>query len=202
MKITYVFLLTIVFLSSIDETKGQAFEAKLIGGLNASQLEGDNLSGFNKVGIHAGLGIIYPLPKNAVSVELLFNQKGSSAKANINTGTLRQNTNLNYVQIPILYHINSWYNEGEEYYQIDINAGLYAARLFGVSSSNLSIGNLTDQFKKQDIGLVIGANYRFSSTLSVGLRYDQSFVKIFKDTTGNIDGLISYLATLRLAYHL
>ena len=193
-----VFILLSSFISSI----GQNFHAKIIFGINASQLEGDNLSGFNKVGLHSGLGVQYTLGKYSLVTELLFNQKGSSSAISASTGQQRIKTNLNYLQIPVLISFNQWYSEEDRYYRISLEAGPYYGRLFSVSSSNSVFESLTDQFRKTDLGLVLGARYRFVNKWSAALRYDQSFLRIFKDQNSNLTGLLSYLVTFRIEYHL
>ena len=177
----------------------QGFEAKLVGGINASQLEGDNLSGFDKLGIQVGLGVEYELLKNSISVELLFNQKGSAEKTS-SQSTNRLSTTLNYVQIPILYNFNSWYNE-KGFYQITVEGGPYISRLFGVTSTNPSIEVFKDNFKSFDFGLLLGVKYRFHRHLSIGIRYDQSLSEIYQLPNTQESALLSYLASLRMEYY-
>ena len=180
--------------------QGQGFEAKIVGGVNASQLQGDNLSGFDKVGLHTGIAIEYGLLKNAISVELLFNQKGSASKTDVNTPQ-RVSTTMNYLQVPAIYSINSWYEEKDNYYHIGIHGGLYYARLFGISSSDPGIRAFTDNFRKTDFGAVVGIQYRISKNISTTIRYDQSFIKAYNNPSSGITGIISYLATLRMEYY-
>ena len=203
-----LFIVALVVFCFLSCANGQVFNAKLIGGFNASQLEGDNLSGFDKVGLQAGIGIQYELYRppagrvgKSLIIELLFNQKGSSSTFSLSSGEERQQTNLNYFQIPVLFSFDQWYNEGEDYYRISLEGGLYYARLFDVSSSHGVFTGLTDSFRKNDIGAVIGVKYRFGYAWSVGMRYDHSFLRVFKDPNSGLRGLLSYLISLRVEYH-
>jgi hypothetical protein len=57
---------------------GQRIKGEIIAGMNLSQVDGDEIYGFNKPGLNMGLGAIVPLGKNfSFSIETLFNQKGA-----------------------------------------------------------------------------------------------------------------------------
>ncbi len=210
-----LFIVTLMVIALLPCANGQVFNAKLIGGFNASQLEGDNLSGFDKVGLQAGIAIQYELYRppaghggnrqagagKSLIIELLFNQKGSSSTFSLSSGEERQQTNLNYLQIPVLFSFDQWYEEDEVYYRISLEGGPYYARLFEVHSSHAVFTGLTDSFRKNDFGAVIGVKYRFQYTWSVGARYDHSFLRVFKDPNSGLRGLLSYLISLRVEYH-
>lgn len=180
---------------------GQTFDAKSFVGLNASQMEGDNLSGFNKIGIQAGIGVVYPMYRKSLSIELLLNQKGSTSSFSISSGQERQSTNLNYLQIPILYAFEEWYDDESDYYRIAVEVGTYYARLFGASSSNAAFQGVTSEFRKNDFGGLIGVRYRFNYNWSIGARYDHSFTRLYTDPSSGLKGLLSYLVTLRTEYY-
>ena len=190
---------------------GQMFKAKVIGGINASQLEGDNFSGFNKIGLQGGVGVTYPLTERfssqssrvgkSLSIELLLNQKGSSSTFSISSNVQRTSTSLHYIQVPLLFAIDQWYDEAESHYKISLEGGLYYARLFEVKSSQDAFENFIDRFRKNDAGVVIGAKYRFRYNWSIGARYDHSFLKVFQDPNTGLRGLLSYLISLRVEYH-
>ena len=57
---------------------GQRIRGEIIAGMNLSQVDGDEIYGFHKVGMNLGLGAMVPLGKNfSFTIETLFNQKGS-----------------------------------------------------------------------------------------------------------------------------
>ena len=198
----YKLFFFIIFLVSALSNFGQGFESYLFGGINASQLQGDNLSGFDKVGLHTGLGVEYEFVKNSLSLELLFNQKGSASKANRTNSIQKVNTTLNYLQIPVLYSINSWYDEADNFYHIGVHGGPYYSRLFNINSTDPGLDRFIDNFKKADFGLVLGVKYRISRKIATTLRYDQSLQKIYENSSNNISGIISYLVTLRIEVYL
>tara|TARA_Y100000385_G_C13105820_1_gene647724 strand:- start:3133 stop:3741 length:609 start_codon:yes stop_codon:yes gene_type:complete len=201
MKFCKLFFLLILYISLVDNSFAQGFEAKIFGGINSSQLQGDNLSGFDKIGLHTGLGVEYGFLKNSIGLELIFNQKGSASKNDGNNLPQRVSTTLNYLQIPVLYSINSWYNETNNFYHIGIHAGPYFSTLFSTNSSDPGLERFTDNFRKTDFGAVFGFQYRISHNISSILRYDQSFLKIYNNPSNRVSGILSYLVTLRLEYY-
>lgn len=201
MKFYKLFFLLIFLSINIHSIAGQGFHAKGILGINASQLEGDNLSGFNKVGIQAGIGVEYEFVKNSIVMELLFNQKGSGNKVDNGGINQRMSTTLNYLQIPILFSLNSWYEETGNFYHVSVQAGPYYSRLFGISSTNPGIEPFTDNFNKTDLGVLVGVQYRINKQISAAIRYDQSLTKIYNNPSNGITGLISYLVSLRMEYY-
>ena len=88
-----LFLLCVLLFPALHEVQAQRFKGEIIAGLNASQVDGDEVYGFAKFGANAGLGVMLPFSftgkeeKNwAVSMEMLLHQKGSYRKnyTNIN----------------------------------------------------------------------------------------------------------------------
>jgi len=197
MNFYYLFSFITIFFSSFS-VNAQGFNTRIIGGINAAQLEGDQLSGFDKAGLHLGIGIEYPLLKNSLSMELLFNQKGSAEKPNSQLPD-RVKTTLNYAQIPIFYHFNSWYNE-VGYYRIGVQVGPYISRLISANSNVYDTSS--ESFKSMDYGLILGVRYRMRDHLAATIMYDQSLSEAYNIPFSDESGLVSYLVTLRLEYHL
>lgn len=68
--------LIVLFLMTNNIARGQSFKAAVLAGINSSQVSGDELSGFNKVGLFIGGSAILPVSeKSLVEMELLFIQK-------------------------------------------------------------------------------------------------------------------------------
>jgi hypothetical protein len=93
---------------------GQRIQGAVIGGFNLSQVDGDEIYGFSKFGLNAGLGAVVPLGKNfSFSIETLYNQKGSfQSKQYTETDSLgnefngQYKLNLDYLEVPVLFHYN------------------------------------------------------------------------------------------------
>lgn len=81
----------------------QNFKGGLRVGLNASQVRGDLLSGFDKAGLNAGFTLALPLKSDDfLQMELLFTQKGS--RRNPTKDSYRKYImRLNYIELPLSY---------------------------------------------------------------------------------------------------
>ena len=100
-----------------DQSFSQHILGSVSAGINLSQVDGDEVYGYNKVGLNIGPSAIIPFGKNkrwSVTLELLYSQLGSRQK-NVNTVIDTVLTpppkyydgyrlSLNYVQIPVIVH--------------------------------------------------------------------------------------------------
>ena len=100
---------------------GHAFSQRIFGalsaGLNLSQVDGDEVYGFKRIGLNMGPSIIIPFGKDkkwSVTMELLFSQIGSHQKEQYLNDTIPDTTtseyydgyklHLTYVQVPVMVH--------------------------------------------------------------------------------------------------
>ena len=92
-----------IFLSVSTLSAQKGFDLSLAMGFNASQIAGDQLAGFDKLGVNGGLKIAYRLKdKMDINLEMLFSQKGSIAKRRFTpAGGNRLNTTLSYLDFPV-----------------------------------------------------------------------------------------------------
>jgi len=112
------YLISILFLfliSSTTEIYSQRFLGAVSAGINLSQVDGDEVYGFKKVGFDGGPSIIFPFGKDkkwSLTMEILFSMNGAYEKG---SDTIPPDPskpawyygyklNLNYVQVPILVH--------------------------------------------------------------------------------------------------
>lgn len=89
----------------------QIIQGALIFGANLTQVDGDEVFGFNNVGLNAGAAAIVPFGDNwSMSLEALYSQKGAHRKKQWNvddpTRDGSYDYNLNYAEIPLLVHYN------------------------------------------------------------------------------------------------
>jgi hypothetical protein len=111
--------LLVVFLLHSGSLYSQRILGAINAGINLSQVDGDEVYGYKKVGFNGGPSIIIPFGKNgkwSVTLEMLFSmngayQKGSPAQpdtiapdTNVPAHYYGYKLNLNYVQIPALVH--------------------------------------------------------------------------------------------------
>jgi hypothetical protein len=79
------------------------FNAGIIGGLSTSQVDGDQLAGYDKVGIKAGAFVNRKFSEHvSLQMELLFIQKGSRKPINTDDNSYFI-MRLNYIVVPLVF---------------------------------------------------------------------------------------------------
>lgn len=171
----------------------QRFKGEIIAGANFTQVDGDMEAGFKKVGVKAGLGVMYPFsfdkynPKKnwSVSMEILYNQKGARQRQfdyNIDTSDWRYGVkfkyklNLDYISIPVLFqytHRQIW----------SIAVGFQYSRLVNVKEIEYDVKRVYDNDtvvapKPNDWSVLVDVRVRIWQQLKAGFRFEYSMVPI------------------------
>lgn len=159
-----VYVLLLVCLPFISFS--QAFNGGLIGGLAASQVEGDQMGGYNQIGVVAGAFLELPTGNNfAFQPELRFCQKGSS-------GYYVQayaNAHLNYVELPLLMN---W-----TYKRAKLEAGLVPAVLVNAFVNN---NQGVSDIKTFDMGFAAGISYMATDKVRFNIRYTHTLPLMYR----------------------
>lgn len=198
------FLLVLFCCIGVDVLAQQRFQAGIIFGLNASQVDGDLSAGYNKLGIHGGLrSVINWKEKMDFSIELLYAQRGSYEKgAGAGGGDLR--INLQYAEVPVVFSYKDWLNEEEEYYRLQASVGFSYGRLLRASAEGSLHDDLIEEFNDNDVSFTIGAEYFVNAHLSIGGRWSRSINRLFNnEKSANGSGrnsLIGKFLSFRIAY--
>jgi Outer membrane protein beta-barrel domain len=176
----YLFVFTYLFMAfSPVYAQEQRFLAGIIGGMNAAQIDGDQLAGYHKPGILLGLrGAVVLSARRQVSIELLFSQKGSQSQLVVDNATPQFKMNLNYAEIPVQIHFLDWKKEDDEgvFYKMHFNIGASFARLVSASvRDDLNLyRNLNSVLNKNDFGALAGFTFFPNRKWGFGARFQQS----------------------------
>lgn len=180
------FLLLFTGLLPFGSAAQQRFKAGLIAGVTASQIDGDASAGYNKVGLQAGLrGVTVLKEKQEVSVEILYTQRGCRNEAK--TPPFFKTT-LNYIEVPVQWHYNDWLvdqaDDADNYYRVQIGAGLAFARLLGYKDdSDGSIAGITPalpDLNRNSFSFLISATLFANKYLGFNFRYNRALNKLYK----------------------
>jgi opacity protein-like surface antigen len=170
----FLFLFGITSLSAYS----QRFEGGVIAGLNASQVDGDTYSGYNKPGIVAGGYVLNNFSRMVFGgMEIKFSQKGS--RKNPDPKTADQTTyimRLNYIDMPVYLGIRT--SE-----RISVLAGLSAGYLIkGTEYNNYGKFVEEDQhpFNDFDVQGMLGFRFQMTDRLFIDLRGAYSILPIRK----------------------
>ena len=151
-------------------------------GAVASQIEGDELKGFDKWGFNGGVGAIARLSQNArwwMSVEADYMRRGSR---NNSGNPYNINITLDYVDIPLTIHFK------DPIGGILIGAGVVYSRLVQQPHSSVAfkedyfVPDLSDMsFLKNDWSLAAELRFPVWKGLRLSIRYQQSVVAVKKN---------------------
>lgn len=92
-----------LLLAQEEKVRYSLFDAGLIAGFNATQVDGDDVAGYNKLGLNTGATVFVRFHDNiSVSLEMLYNQKGSKSELNIQYTQDSYKLWLDYVEVPLM----------------------------------------------------------------------------------------------------
>jgi hypothetical protein len=175
------FLLVCIVLSIFHVGKTQSiFYGSAVVGVNASQLDGDLMLGYDKLGLNAGVEGGVMVDKNlAVNFQILYSQRGSRTKPGVEGEAFRR-INLDFVEVPVTLRIMDWKSEDESYYRVHGFAGLVYSRLFSARQVNSGgFERFQDNFQPNQIGFTLGAAYHINKHLKVEGRWSRGLTWIF-----------------------
>jgi hypothetical protein len=201
------FALFIFYGFLISNLQAQNFGGGIILGLSTSQVGGDDLGGFNKAGLIAGVFANKSIsPLFSFQMEMTYIQKGSN-NPNMNNSEHLQDyekpdISSSYIEIPLLFQ----YHQSEV---LKIEGGIQFANLInGYYNDNYGEMSTTtiDPFIDYDIGLLIGMDYKFSGDLSLNTRISNSILPIGEEdynhpTTYNSTRKGKYNSVLSFTIH-
>ncbi|MBN1144366.1 MAG: PorT family protein [Bacteroidales bacterium] len=163
-----------ILLFSGAELFSQPFHGGLTAGLTASQVDGDSYSGYNKPGIQAGVFVSAELfPWLDARMEIKYTSRGAREPADDdNTGSYL--LGLHYIDIPVMALLK--YKKTGAF-----ELGLIPGYLFKAAGDDEN-GSLPDEylvdFRKFDLGLLIGAEINITQKIAVNIRYSYSVFSI------------------------
>ncbi|MFT5249806.1 MAG: hypothetical protein ACI93P_001538 [bacterium] len=171
-------LLTILICVCSINIHAQNFGGGLILGLSTSQVGGDNLAGFNKAGLLVGAyGNKSISELLSFQMEMTFIQKGSNnPKMNDaeHSNYLKEDISSSYIEVPLLlqYHQSN---------KLKIEGGVQLAYLINGYYNDIN-GEIptysVNPFIKNDFGLLLGIDYKYSENISLNTRLSNSILPI------------------------
>jgi len=182
-------------------TYSQKFHGGLFAGISASQISGDQLSGFNKAGAYAGAFTNYFFrEKSDLQFEMYFIQKGSHKSQHPKSNDYTAyNLNLMYTEIALLYQwhfIKRFYFEAGPAFAVVLKRAATEKDQDGVISN--SQRPLFNQF---DYSLIAGLGINLVKHFKVNIRGEGSFIPVRRPqvkTAYRLDRL-QYNSTITIA---
>ncbi len=148
---------------------GQRFQGGFVIGMTGSQIDGDNFSGYNKIGLNLGSFVDYKLnSKWSLRSGVFLVQKGAHSSANMPYFK----TAINEVEIPL------WLNY-YPYYRFGGTAGLSFSYIYNAYYHASYYLDRTDLgISLWDFAVYLSFNYRFNSFLTLRASYRYGLLPI------------------------
>ncbi len=157
---------------------GQRFGFGATAGLTFSQVNGDRLAGYDKLGIEAGLRTnILLTDRWDLIVELLYSQRGSASEITFGGDNAGYALQLNYLAIPVMAELKDWEvkdDDNEKFHRIRLAGGIVYGRLFEATETfetNIDYGD-------QDLSMVIEGGYHITRHVAIALRYTRTVIPL------------------------
>ena len=167
---SFLFLLLFIPIVSF----GQGFGGGVYGGISTTQVYGDGIGGFNKVGGWGGAFTDYRFtPRSTLQFEISFIQKGSRQTPTVKNNGMLYVNNQNILEIPVLYR---WYGIKN----MSIEVGTQVGYLISTIERNNN-GEILRQIphRKFEWSGAAGLSYYFwKNRIEVNMRYSNSIMPV------------------------
>lgn len=192
-NISFLVLISVLLtFGLVQQAQAQRFKAGLIGGVNLAQLDGDKLTGFNKIGFNAGARVSAVLHERwQLSIEMLYAQQGSSRTKDDDLSSIYDKIRLNFVEVPVMINFLEW--------KFHVSAGFSYARLINFEVIDYTGTDTSDlqNFNSNIFSGILGATYYFNEHIGLNVRWS----KYFNDLSGEGDNqLIGRIIGIRGIY--
>lgn len=154
---------------------GQGFGGGIYGGISTSQVSGDGIGGFNKIGGWAGAFTDYRFtPRSTLQLELSFIQKGARQAPNVKNGNILKFYNQNLLEIPVMYR---WYGIKNMSIELGVQAGVLLSTL--ERETNFQDTRNTEAYRPLEMSGAAGLSYYFwKGKIEVNMRYSNSLFSL------------------------
>ena len=178
----YRILAVVLFCGILSNNcNAQNFGGGLIAGVSTSQVAGDRLGGFNKIGLLVGAYTNLKIKENLkLQFEIIYIEKGSR-NPNIHKINIAEIT-LSYVEVPISINLQQKENLGVE-------VGVLPAFLINAEMNDyLWKTEIDPAFEKYDFGVFAGINYHITDNIILNTRISNSIIPIRPHVSGATNG--------------
>ena len=175
---TKIFLTLTLFIIPIA-IQCQNITAGTILGINTSQVSGDNLGGFNKIGVNLGGFVIGKFKKFDTQIELKYINKGSREIIDNQTYNEGYRFHISYLEIPLM--IKKSLSKKHS-----IELGWSIAYLVKWEETYNGANEARIELNNTDFSFLMGYNYKLRKNLYLNSRLSNSITPIRPHNSGQI----------------
>jgi hypothetical protein len=171
-KYTLILIFTLLFGSTVC---AQTFTGGIHGGIVASQIDGDKMSGYRKFSPYGGLFLHHRLGSGFWSAQMELNYAGRGACSN--DGSIR--TSIGYAEIPLLAACNIFH------FPLQIRAGAAVAYKIFENTTTFDITRKSDDYGTWDIPVLVSIDYSITERIAIDARFSYSALGMGKGFYNN-----------------
>lgn len=174
--------------------QNNVFSAQLITDLNFSQIDGDEMAGFDRIGFGGGVGVSYSfVPRWTGHVELMYRNVGARSSY---FAPIKQSIDVHQAQIPVYISYRTWWVNGLSKFHFDVG-GLYGRNIH--TKINFPRFEKNDKFIQDNIySLLAGFGLWINHHHGIKTRYIRSFTWLMKNPEEDLAWNLYYIS---LQYH-
>ncbi|PCJ66743.1 MAG: hypothetical protein COA58_04600 [Bacteroidetes bacterium] len=156
-----------------DISLAQSFGAQLVLGANFSQVDGDQLGGYNKLGVNAGIQINREISDDwEAAFEIRYSMKGAKKVIDPKApATFTLKLNYHYVEVPVLAKYKG-FEKLIPFGGISIGINVLKER------DENGITSKEPQLNATELGLILGISYQFNDRIAADLRHAYSLSSV------------------------
>ncbi|MDR1761538.1 MAG: PorT family protein [Bacteroidales bacterium] len=173
--------LTLIFALLLCSAFAQSFKGGIHGGIVASQIDGDKMSGYRKFSPYGGLFVRHRLSNRISTIwsaQLELNYAGRGARSN--DGNIR--TSMGYAEIPLLIACNIMH------WPIQIRAGAAVACKIFEKTETFGIVSSSNDYGKWDFPLLVSVDFKITERIAADVRFSYSVVRMGEQFYNNALG--------------
>ena len=197
MKLSLLSVITLLLASITTNAQQEYFEYGFKGGLNLSNISGDEVSNYEtRTSMNIGAyGLYKILPKLGIQAELLYSEQGFSERFDseeVDIDEIKSLTRMQYINLPVLVSYNLieqlWIEGGVQVgYLVNAEEEREERSIddSGQLISETETINQTNRYEGLELGLLGGLRYKLSQNFMIQARYEKSINDIDKELAGD-----------------
>jgi opacity protein-like surface antigen len=170
----FILIIGLICISSlVQDAAAQSFGASLLAGANFSQVDGDQLGGYNKLGANLGVQIDRKLNEDWVAAfEIRFSMKGAKKVIDPeDPPTFTLKLSYHYIEVPLLVKYTH-YDRFTPYGGISLGVNVFNQR------DENTITTKEEKLNPTEVGFHLGATYHLTDKIGIDLRHSYSLLSV------------------------